>query len=225
LGIRPNGFANPDFRGWEVKQYSVNDFQQLQGGAITLMTPEPTAGVYADDSVLEFVRRYGYPDTRGRLDRRNFGGIHRAYSVCERTGLTLQLVGYDYSRGKITDLSAGIALIDENGIQAAMWRYVDLIDHWKRKHARAVYVPSRSRSSPQREYIYAGRVSLGTGTDFLKFLAAMAEGKVYYDPGIKVENYSTPRPVTKRRSQFRIRADDLPVLYHGMEQVDACAHP
>ncbi|MEO0062747.1 MAG: hypothetical protein RLZZ08_1307, partial [Pseudomonadota bacterium] len=26
LGITPNGIAEPDFQGWEVKQYGVRDF-------------------------------------------------------------------------------------------------------------------------------------------------------------------------------------------------------
>lgn len=47
----------------------------------------------------------------------------------------------------------------------------------------------------------------------------MAEGKVYYDPGIKLENAST-RPRTKQRSQFRIKSSNLPSLYHRMDIVD-----
>jgi len=47
----------------------------------------------------------------------------------------------------------------------------------------------------------------------------MAEGKVYYDPGIKLENASTS-PRTKQRSQFRIKSANLPALYHSMDIVD-----
>ncbi len=47
----------------------------------------------------------------------------------------------------------------------------------------------------------------------------MAEGKVYYDPGIKLENASK-RPRTKQRSQFRIKSANLPALYHRMDIVD-----
>jgi hypothetical protein len=49
----------------------------------------------------------------------------------------------------------------------------------------------------------------------------MAEGKVYYDPGIKLENAST-RPHTKQRSQFRIKSVNLPALYHSMDIIDLC---
>lgn len=45
-------------------------------------------------------------------------------------------------------------------------------------------------------------------------------GRVYYDPGIKLENASSARPRVKRRSQFRVKSSDLPALYQSMETVD-----
>lgn len=222
LGISLNGYAEPDFRGWEVKQHGVTDFKKAHGGPITLMTPEPSAGFYADEGVIAFVKKYGYLDKRGREDRMNFGGTHRAWAVCEATDLTLTLVGYDNASGKITDAAAGIALIDAEGNQAATWLYTDLMSHWNRKHALAAYIPSLTRDSPTRQYRYADTVRLGTGTDFLRFLSAVASGAIYYDPGIKVESYST-KPTTKRRSQFRIKSKDIGVLYHHLETVNVCA--
>ena len=45
LGITPNGFAEPDFMGWEVKQYSVNNFEKFVAKTpVTIFTPEPTGG-------------------------------------------------------------------------------------------------------------------------------------------------------------------------------------
>lgn len=220
LGITPNGYSEPDYRGWEVKQHGVNDFVTYKGGVITLMTPEPTAGLYKTDGVVSFVKEFGYKDP-DRFDRRNFGGTHRSGAVCERTGLTLTLGGYDPVKRKITDAKAGISLIDKAGRAAATWLYADLLAHWNRKHAIAAYVPSISRSDVDREYRYASKVRLGTGTDFSKFLDAVFTGKIYYDPGIKVENYSSI-PKTKRRSQFRIKSTDLSGLYNSMETVDAC---
>jgi hypothetical protein len=221
LGISPNGYAEPDFRGWEVKQHGVTDFKNARGGPITLMTPEPSAGFYVKEGVVAFVEKYGYWDKRGREDRMNFGGTHRAASLCAATGLTLTLVGYDSASGKIIDTSAGISLIDAEGNQAATWLYTDLMSHWNRKHALAAYVPSLTRDAPTRQYQYADTVRLGTGTDFLRFLAAVASGGIYYDPGIKVEHYST-KPTTKRRSQFRIKSSDIGLLYHRLETVKVC---
>jgi hypothetical protein len=221
LGIIPNGYSEPDFLGWEIKQHGVNDFTNFRGGVVTLMTPEPSAGLYKTEGVVSFVREFGYPDTQGRADRFNFGGTHRSGLVCEKTHLTLTLLGYDHAKSRITDAGGGISLIDQKGRQAATWLYSDLIAHWNRKHAIAAYVPSMRREQPLRQYCYASRVRLGTGTDFSKFLEAVSKGRVYYDPGIKVENYSG-RARTKRRSQFRIKSTDLDSLYYTLETVDAC---
>ena len=79
LGVAANSVVGPDFLGYEVKQYKVRNFSRpSSGGPITLMTPEPTGGLYRDEGVEAFVRIYGYPDRSGRPDRINFGGVHRA---------------------------------------------------------------------------------------------------------------------------------------------------
>jgi len=40
LGISPNGYAEPDFMGWEVKQYGVRDFTKYAAKSpVTLMRP------------------------------------------------------------------------------------------------------------------------------------------------------------------------------------------
>jgi len=86
------------------------------------------------------------------------------------------------------------------------------MDHWNRKHAKAAYVPSLSRKPPP-EYRYAGRWLFCEATDFLLFLAAVAAGRVYYDPAVKMVSSSSGKPEVKRRSQFRIAHADLGGLY------------
>lgn len=219
LGVKPNGFAEPDYLGWEVKQHSVTNLEKpTRGGPVTLMTPEPTGGYYKDKGVEAFVRKYGYADTKGREDRLNFGGVFRVGAAAARTKLTLTLDGYDAGKNKLTDVSKGIALVDQNGNLAAVWNYTGLIEHWKRKHERAVYVPSMMRKAPQREYRFSKQILLGQETDFFRFLKAMASGHVYYDPGIKLEGASTAKPRAKRRSQFRIGLAALPLLYTRIER-------
>ncbi|MBK7122950.1 MAG: hypothetical protein IPH68_09170 [Chitinophagaceae bacterium] len=44
LGITPNGYSEPDYLGWEVKQFAVKDFKKYNSSVVTLMTPEPTHG-------------------------------------------------------------------------------------------------------------------------------------------------------------------------------------
>jgi len=220
LGVRPNGRAEPDFLGYEVKQYSVPKLDRITSGTITLMTPEPTGGVYANQSPAAFIRRYGYADKRGREDRLNFGGVYRTGRRHAGTQLTLLLPGY--GGGVITDEHGSIALVDDAGVVAASWDFAGLMSHWTRKHAHAVYVPAERRTEPSRQYRYGRRVRLAGQPDFLRLLAAFAAGTVYYDPGVKLEAASTSAPRLKRRNQFRIRSSDLGAIYRQIEVVDAC---
>lgn len=222
LGVYPSGAAEPDFMGWEVKQYGVTSFESAGSRPITLMTPEPDGGFYLDHGVAAFIRKFGYPDKVGRADRFNFGGIHKYGEQHPTTGLKLTLLGYDSEKNRIVDPSAGLALLSNKGQPAALWHYSKLIDHWKRKHALAVYVPSLARIDSIREYCFGRIVRLGVGTDFYRFLGAIASQRVYYDPGIKLENASSKTPVTKRRSQFRVKSGQLDSLYASMETVDVC---
>lgn len=217
LGIAPNGYSDPDFLGWEVKQHAVSSFDKFQSGVITLMTPEPTGGVYKEEGVIEFIKKYGYPDKQGKPDRLNFGGIHKYGERQATTGLTLTLTGYDSESGRIKDASGGIALVTSTDIVAALWDFSGLISHWNRKHAKAVYVPSMKGDKPFVQYSFGNVVRLCTGTDFLRLLKAIARGSVYYDPGIKVENMSK-KPKSKRRSQFRIHSRNIPALYESTRE-------
>jgi hypothetical protein len=219
LGISKNSKAEPDFHGWEVKQHSVTDFKRVAVGTITLMTPEPTGGFYREQGVEEFVRHFGYADMRGREDRLNFGGIHKVGFRHPRTLLTMALDGYDSESGKITNADGSIALVSDSGQIAASWAFAGLLEHWSRKHSKAVYVPSKCRKEPARQYHYGNKVRLAQGTDALHLLHALALGDVYYDPGIKLENASTPHPHTKRRSQFRVGSKNICSLYDEVEEV------
>lgn len=224
LGIPKNSAAEPDFFGWEVKQHAVTNFERpATAKAITLMTPEPTGGVYKDAGPEAFVRRFGYSDKRGRQDRLNFGGVYRSGARVSATGLTLEISGYDTSKQTIADASGAVALVNDHGVIAASWAFSGLLSHWARKHAKAAYVPSMCRTQPDRAYAYGHIVRLAEGTDSLRLLKAFAAGHVYYDPGIKVENASTTSEV-KRRSQFRIASKDISELYEKVANVNVLIH-
>jgi hypothetical protein len=128
--------------------------------------------------------------------------------------------GYDPESGKITNPDGGVTLIGPRGEEAATWHFADMMRHWNRKHAKAVYVPSLRKISDYRQYRYGNLVQLGIGTDFSKFLAAIADGKAYYDPGIKLEKASSRKPESKRRSQFRIESSNIKYLYHETKIVN-----
>ncbi|WP_113913523.1 MvaI/BcnI family restriction endonuclease [Roseovarius dicentrarchi] len=214
LGISPNGYAEPDFMGWEVKQYGVRDFTKFTAKSpVTLMTPEPTGGVYRDKGVEVFLRRFGYADKAGKAGRINFGGVYaNDRDFHAETNLALRMTGFDPASGKITDVDGAIVLVARDDTIAASWGFKGIMAHWNRKHAKAAYVPSLMRAPPP-EYSYGPVVEMNQGTDVLLLLGAFARGAVYYDPGIKMENADTGKPVTKRRSQFRIRHNLLSCLY------------
>ena len=219
LGILPNGRGEPDFEGWEVKQHGVNSFDRVEIGVLTLMTPEPTKGYYSDAGAEAFVRKFGYADRQGRVGRTNFGGVHRVGETSPLTGLRLEFDGYDPATGLVTDVGGALNLVAQDGAVAAGWPFDHLLDLWNRKHAQAVYVPSLRRTHPSTQYSYGPSVRLGIGTDFLHLLMALASGSVYYDPGIKLEEVDG-RIAMKKRSQWRVKARELPRLYEKIEDVE-----
>ena len=219
LGITPNGYSEPDFLGWEVKQFGVDKLDKVDSAVITLMTPEPTHGLYVSSGAAVFIKQYGYADKSGRPDRMNFGGVHKAGERHHLTDLQLELIGFDSSTGKIRSTDGRIALIDKNDNEAASWSFSSMLLHWNRKHNQACYVPALSETEIERKYRYGSKIILGTGTDFQLFLGQMALGNIYYDPGIKMENIST-KPKIKKRSQFRIKSKHLPNLYKNNEIID-----
>lgn len=123
---------------------------------------------------------------------------------------------YKRESGKIMDVTGGISLC-ANGECAASWSYLKLMEHWKKKHGRAAYVPNQAKIGPPRQYRYSNRLLLGEGTDFTWLLNALVSGFVYYDPGIKMENASTKNRKIKWRSQFRVKAKNLRQLYRSFE--------
>lgn len=220
LGVQPNGNAEPDFMGWEIKQYGVRDFNTFSPkSVVTLMTPEPTGGLYKTGGPLGFLRRFGYADKNGKADRINFGGVYSCQKgIHADTGLRMTLRGYDADEGKITDIGGGLTLVTKQDEEAASWSFAGMMKHWNRKHAQAAYVPSLHRTPPS-QYAFGPRVLLCEQTDFMLFLKAFAAGDVYYDPAIKLENVESANPTLHRRSQFRVRHANLTRMYHHHENV------
>lgn len=209
LGIIPNGRAEPDYNGWELKAYSSS--------RITLMTPEPNAGEYGSNGVENFVRRYGRPISDDTL---YFTGQHRANVRNAQTQLTLAVRGFNAQKCIIEDVGGAIELLTENGDCAAAWTFESLIQGWNKKHAQAAYVKYLRNQEDSVRYQYLSPVHLGEGTDFTRFLAALASGSIIFDPGSKVMQASTPKSTVKARSQFRIPVKQLASLYKKFEAVE-----
>ncbi|MEI9917366.1 MAG: MvaI/BcnI family restriction endonuclease [Bacteroidota bacterium] len=219
LGITPNGYSEPDFFDWEIKQFAVKDFKKLDSSVITLMTPEPTHGYYVSAGKEAFIRKYGYDDKKGRPDRMNFGGVHRVGKHQPITSLRMELVGFDIGTSRIRSSTGHIALMDREGNEVSCWSFASLIEHWNRKHNHACYIPSMTVKDPFPKFMYGRNVLVGSGADFQLFLGQMALGNVYYDPGIKMENVNGKVKI-KPRSQFRTRSKFLKNLYRKFDLVD-----
>jgi hypothetical protein len=131
----------------------------------------------------------------------------------------LKVVGFSAGSTQF-DVNGAIQLVDKNGVVAASWSFQKLLEHWKRKHSNAVYVPSVVRVvSASRQYSFGSTVHLGIGTSFILFLEALVQGIVFYDPGI----HYTLGGKSKKRNQFRVNYRNLSALYVDFEYVDVCS--
>lgn len=213
LGVGANSIPLPDYLGWEVKGLSAGNYlKPAPGKALTLITVEPRGGYYAEHGVGGFLRRFGYADRNGRPDRLNFGGTYRFGVPVLLTQARLLVEGYHPDTGLEPD--GRLVLIMRDGAEGAEWPFGDLLEHWTRKHSRAVYVPYERRTVDGRyEYRYAPRVMLGWQSDLQLFIHAIWAGAAYYDPACKVEGISTAKPQVKARNQFRMSLAHLGGLY------------
>jgi MvaI/BcnI restriction endonuclease family len=227
LNIPSNARSDPDYLGWEVKNFRVNNFEKINSTIITLMDHSPSHGFFNENGAEAFIRKYGYNDKRGREARMNFGGTHKYGIIHKLTSLKLIIEGFDAEHSKIINPDGYVALIDKNENIAASWSFTSFIKHWNRKHANACYVPSKINTDHlvktlKRQYSYGHNVIMGSYTDVTLLLKQIYLGKTYFDPGIKlelaVEGERTKS--TKVRSLFRIKSGNLSSLYKENEIID-----
>lgn len=215
LGVEENGDAEPDFLGWEIKQHATPNYLKHGSGPITLFTPEPDGGEYVE-GVAEFVEKYGRHTARENISY--FQGIHYAGLEHNTTNMRLEIIGFDSDTGKIAKADGRLALVSPNGAEAASWSFGKILQHWCRKHNKAAYVPAQvDNSTKPAKYRYGKDVKLCRSTDATLLLKAVAEGHVYYDPGIKLDRATEK---THRRSQFRIKFKQISRLYRQTEDRD-----
>ncbi|MGN6163304.1 MAG: MvaI/BcnI family restriction endonuclease [Flavisolibacter sp.] len=228
LGIATNSNAEPDFLGWEVKQFAVANFEKINSTVISLMDHSPTHGLFKEKGVEEFIKRYGYNDKLGREARMNFGGIYKYDQVHSTTALKLMIDGFNVEKKKIEKPNGFVALIDKEGEIAASWSFTSIIEHWIDKHTNACYVPSQKRINEKNEsfekiqYSYGHKIILGSHTDVNLFLYQLYLGNIYFDPGIKLEfSIAGQRSQkVKVRSLFRTKSGTLSSLYSINEVVN-----
>jgi hypothetical protein len=208
--IIPNGKAEPDYKGWELKSFTKT--------RITLMTPEPDKGFYNEVGAKAFTLKYGH-DAPGVI--RYFTGTHKVDIKNATSNLTLTIKGYDKTRMVISDVEGGLYLLGNHKEPVAIWSFSSLITHWSRKHSHACYVKYDAESKNGKNgYIYHSPVHLGEKTDLPLFLESMQNGLVVYDPATKVVQNSNGNTSVKARSQFRINFNNLGTLYEKFYEQD-----
>ncbi len=112
----------------------------------------------------------------------------------------------------------------QNVIERAMilsnagWTFRKLVEGWKNKHEKAVYVPVIKHKTDS-EFKFSDKVTICYGADFLCVLNALFRGDLYLDPGVKVEHWSSDKKKIKKRNQFRAKASVLPSLYTNSKEV------
>lgn len=221
LGVVSNSLKNPDFRGWELKAHTIKRFEKpVISTPISLFTPEPDGGYYVDAGFHNFMKRYGYPDEKGRQGRTNYVATHRVGVPATRNNVTLELEGFDSRSNSIQDLSGKAILIAPDGCEIASWSFPHLLNSWNKKHRQAVYIPAIAKTErTKRSYWYHSIVRLGEGTNFKKFLIALADGSIFIEPGHKMVE-KNGQVTSHKRTQWRIKSPDLPPLYDHMISID-----
>ncbi|MDX1915583.1 MAG: MvaI/BcnI family restriction endonuclease [Methylophilus sp.] len=209
LGIIPNGRSEPDFMGWEIKGYSRD--------RVTLMTPEPTGGIYGEYGVEVFVRKFGKISGEDTL---YFTGLHKAEQRNNSTGLTLIVNGFNLQKKSIENVNGAVELLTDSGECAASWSFEGLLMKWNKKHAQAAYVPYKSNNAEPPAYLFSSPTLMGEGTNFNLYLTALSQGFVVFDPASKVMNAGTSHSSVKARSQFRMAVKKLDNLYQKFESVE-----
>ena len=176
------------------------------------MTPEPDGGLYEQLGTRDFVEQYGHVAEGGGM---YFTGPYRA-TENTKFGNPRRLVvaGFNVKDDRIEDVDGAIMLIQDEDTELASWSFSHLLEHWSRKHNKACYVKYEKESDSLISYL--PKVFLGEGTSPIFLLRAILANVVIYDPGSRVKIDGS----TKARSQFRIRATDLALMYSHSEYVD-----
>lgn len=204
------------------------------------MTPGPNSGLLVGDkgkdgreSLLSFMLTFGHVTQFGKYmhtgnmkvgEELLLGPKTAASSLKqndERGRVELTLEGY--RSGGEYEVEGGLALqLLDPPVEGARWSFSVFIDHWKKKHRNACYVPYlRDPTTPRSKMVkFSNHVLLGEGTRFTHFVDALAEGRVFYDPGSKIELRAGGTWKYKPRHQFRTKVVDLPSLYDEFSRLD-----
>lgn len=211
LDIPKNSNSGPDKYGFEIKAFTRN--------RITLMTPEPDFGYRYEQGLTAFLHQFGWPGTKKDGSHR-FNGKHNTLRAYPLSNLKLEILHWDAVHGVPTGKgNPDVILVDNDTREiAAGWTFTKLSASWSKKHAGGMYVQA-TRAQPLRtakppRYSFGPEIHCGIGTSPLYLLKAISEGRIYLDPGDRVDSIGQE----KKRTQWRI---DKP---RGVKLSEALSH-
>ena len=218
LNVPANSSKEPDKYGFEIKAFKA-------GGKISLMTPTADCGAEGSLSFRDFMQKYGWPGKSGD-GRVVFNGTFRYKKPNKKRGHFLDIGGFDPTSKEFSDAvdSIIVCLINENIEEIISgWTFQKLLDGWSKKHMAACYVEYEKRSDSGDghgdEYRFTGRILICEQTTIFRYLNAIAENYIYYDPGHEIT--ATGKPWV--RPQWRIGvtkkiAQSLGSLYERVQE-------
>lgn len=215
-GVMPNGDAQPDYLGWELKAHRA-------GNSLTLFTPAPDGGFIANVPRIDFMRRYGRhrPASGNEPERWDFTGRHYFGRPNASTDLVLDIYGWDGAHGVQPD--GGVILLAPDGETTMLWSFERIMNLWKIKHSQTVYVPCMAEMvAGEKAFQFGDEVLLCTGTSFLHLLRGFAVQAVFYDPGLNIkweEGVRGFRWKPHDRHQFRASLRNVGPLYDNAEWI------
>lgn len=218
LGIVPNSSKDGDFEGIELKTHTQKK--------VTLFTPEPDMGVYAED-FGRFMTTFGYLDDEGHW---RVTGIHRVGVRCGKSGLTLRIMNHQRGRSLAAsaDEDVHLGLFDDSGTLAAGWSLERILNCWSSKHNETVYIPATKTTCGDPALAVDGHKHLIEFSDQVlwcretsaeQLFEALYQGTLFLDPAPK---YCPGKPnLNKRRSQWRVNdiAEAAPDLYTEVRSI------
>ena len=224
LGLTRNSSKEPDFHGWEVKTHP-----DTKRKPITLFTPSPSSGHYTDMGIEGFVNAYGVAGKSKHPGRLRFTGGYRhnqTFTIGKLADpnmrvITTHLEGYDPIKN-VMGINGTFSLKDGSGNLLCVWDYGKLLKAWKKKHSKAVYVPSQRypmKGTPTH-YRYSNVIRLGEGADPNKFFRAIYENYIYLDPVVMTTPSVNGKIIKYSNFPFRIETSRLYRLYDMMTTVD-----
>ena len=216
-GILPNSDKHGDYEGIELKAHTQKK--------VTLFTPEPDMGVYAEN-FEKFMTTWGYLDAKGNY---RVTGIHRAGSICKKSNLLMSVENYNPDKAVAEQKDIYVALFDSEKTLAAGWSLERLMNCWGAKHNEVVYVPASRTNAVDETDINEGykyrvkfdkRVLWCRKTSIDQLFHAIYKGIIFLDPAPKL--HTTDKSQTKRRSQWRVNdiASAAKHLYDDTRVID-----